>query len=140
MIKITPADSWFSKCVRERAEWKCERCGNQPNKQGLHCSHYHGRGQWGVRFEPLNAFANCMGCHLYFEARPHEFSEWVRNKIGNDNYELLNELRNDINRGKEYRRTKGKGEISKHYKDQFEIMQWARESGVTGRIEFVGWL
>ena len=40
-IKITPADTAFSKCVKERADWKCERCGTQYQEgdRGLHCSH-----------------------------------------------------------------------------------------------------
>ena len=28
-VKITPADTAFGKCVKERASWRCERCGTQ---------------------------------------------------------------------------------------------------------------
>ena len=35
---------------------------------------------------------------------------------------------------KMYRKTKGKGELSKHWKQQFDLMRQLRECGVTGRI------
>lgn len=139
----TPADYWFSRCVRERAEWTCENCGKQYHEgdQGLHCSHFFGRGNWAVRFEPLNAFAHCFSCHMHFEGNPHEFVAWAHfEKIGTGKYPLLVELSNDLMRGKEYRRTKGKGEIAAHYKAEFERMQAERAKGKRGRIEFVGWL
>src|SRR5690349_13419351 len=66
-------DYWFSLCVRQRANWHCECCGNyyepwigkngEPANPGLHCSHYIGRANYATRFEPLNVFAHCYGCH-----------------------------------------------------------------------------
>ena len=53
---------------------------------------------------------------------------------------LLRELADDTFRAKEYRKTKGKGEIAAHYREQFDLMRQARECGVTGRIEFEDWL
>ena len=138
----TPADTWFSRCVRERAGWRCESCGKQYNEgdTGLHCSHFIGRGNWAVRFEPLNAFAHCFGCHMKFEGNPNMFVEWVKGINGAANFEIVIEASNSIMRGKEYRRTKGKGEIAAHYKKEYESMKAQRAQGVTGRIEFVGWL
>jgi len=53
-IKIRKADSLFSNYIRRRADWKCEACGKDylTNKQGLHCSHYWGRGRENTRFDP----------------------------------------------------------------------------------------
>ena len=50
-IKITPADTAFGKCVKERA-LRCERCGTQYQEgdKGLHCSHGISRGQWGLAY------------------------------------------------------------------------------------------
>lgn len=50
--------------------------------------------------------------------------------------QLLQEMSNDIYRGKEARKTKGKGAVAKHYREQYDLMRQARECGVTGRIEF----
>ena len=79
-------DYWFSLCVRERAGWNCESCGKhyeswvgkngEPANPALHCSHYIGRANYAVRFEPLNVNAHCYYCHSQFEGNPHEFKEW----------------------------------------------------------------
>jgi len=53
--------------------------------------------------------------------------------------EIVIEHHNDIMRGKEYKRTKGKGEIAKHYKSEYERMMGLRAEGVTGRIDFAEW-
>lgn len=141
LIKKTPADNAFSDCVRERAGWCCERCGTyypEGRRGGLHCSHFHGRGNWGIRFDPLNAFSHCFGCHQKLGANPHEFREWVVEKIGEGAYEILLERKNDTGLGKMVRRTKGKGEIAKHYRDQLKAMRELRERGIS-ELEFEGW-
>jgi hypothetical protein len=54
--------------------------------------------------------------------------------------ELLRERRDDVQLAKMYRKTKGKGEIAKHYRDELKRIQGLRAEGVTGRIEFEEWL
>jgi hypothetical protein len=140
-IKITPADKWFSLCVRERAGWKCEYCETQYpiGAQGLHCSHYFGRGNWAVRLEPLDASAHCFGCHQKLSANPHLHYEWMKKRLG-DKYELLVELSNDIVKGKAYKITRGIGEVAAHYKREHEKMLELRAKGITKRLEFVAWI
>lgn len=141
-IKRTPADAAFSDCVRERANWHCEVCGtdytNRP--QGLHCSHYHGRGNWSVRLDPDNAEAACYGCHQKLEGSPHDFYLRWMEKLGEGAYQILLEKKNDTNLGKEYRRTKGKGDVAKHYREELKRMRELKADGETGRIEFDSWL
>lgn len=137
MIKRTTADDWFSKCVRIRADWTCERCGSkhEPNSRGLHCSHHYSRRNWGVRFEPLNAEALDYGCHSHYggtEAR-------MREVMSEAEMALLLELRNDLNRGREYRRVPMK-ELAAHYRKEYERMSAERAAGVVGRLSFVGFL
>jgi len=91
VIKITPADRYFSLCVRKRANWSCERChkGYSPPTTALHCSHYLGRGNWGTRFDPLNATSLCYGCHQYLGSRPLEHSEFMAARLGLDEIDRL---------------------------------------------------
>src|SRR5512139_1830886 len=91
LIKVTPADAAFSKCVRERAEWKCERCGAQhpPPTQALHCSHYHSRGHWSTRFDPKNVIAACYGCHNYLSMNREEYTKLMREIIGEQALDTL---------------------------------------------------
>ena len=131
-IKITPADTAFAKCVKERAEWKCERCGTQYEEghRGLHCSHGIGRGTWACRFMGLNAIAACYGCHQL------EGGNWMQRALTENERQLLQEVANDTFRGKEARKTKGKGDIAKHYREQLDQMRALRECGAIGRLEF----
>ena len=140
-IKITPADKWFSLCIRERNGWTCERCGMQYHTptSGLQCAHIFGRANKSVRLEPLNAFALCSGCHSYFTANPMNFSVFVKNKLC-EKYDILNEVSRDIMRGKEYVRAIKSGDAAKHYKKENERMLELRSQGNTGRIEFVGYI
>jgi len=140
-IKRTPADDWFSKCVRERAFWTCEKCGRgfTPPTQALGCSHFEGRANWGTRFVPENAISLCTGCHSRVESYRFEHEELHAKIFGPLMKDVIRELSQDIMHAKEIRRTKGKGEISKHYKNEYERMMELRAQGISGRLEFVGY-
>ena len=137
-IKRTPADAAFSKCIRERANWSCERCNkkHEENSMGLHCSHHHSRGKWGIRFEPINAEALCYGCHS-LEGGTEQRRKQV---LSDGEQDILWEKMADLSLAKESKKTKGKGEIAKHYRDEYARMKELRTQGETGRIEFVGWV
>lgn len=133
-IKLTPADLAFSKCIRERANWTCERCGtrHETSSKGLHCSHHHSRGNWSIRFDPLNAEALCYGCHSLTggteDRRKEVLTEYE--------IDLLWERKRDQDLGKLAKKTKGKGEIAKHYRQELARMQQLRDQGEVGRIDF----
>ena len=72
-IKRNQADTHFSYCVRARADWHCQRCEKDYtdlNRQGLQCSHFIGRGNWAIRYDPKNAISLCAGCHGFVEQHP----------------------------------------------------------------------
>jgi len=133
-IKRTEADKAFSKCVRERAGWKCERCNQQhaQNSMGIHASHHHGRGKWGIRFNPMNAEALCYGCHS-LEGGTQRRREAVMTDAENA---LLIERMDDVSLAKMYRKTKGVGAIAKHYRDELKRMTEVRALGISDRLEF----
>lgn len=68
-IKLRSTDTTFSNYIRERDGWNCQRCHKHYDKestadrQGIHCSHYWGRGHESTRFDPDNCVALCYGCH-----------------------------------------------------------------------------
>ena len=135
-LKVTSADTWVSKCVREAADWTCCRCGkkHQEGSQGLHASHGHSRGNWSVRFNTeLNIRAACYGCHM------SEGGHWIYRLLTEQERELLEELKNDTARGKLYRKTKGVGEISKHYREQYDQLRALRECGAKGQLTIEDW-
>ena len=145
-VKINPADKWFSKCVREAADWKCECCGKQYEEgtSGLHCSHYFGRKNYSVRFcggggneGVTNAFSHCFGCHQKLGSNPYDFTKWVTDTIGEGALEILIEKRNDINAAKMIK--KNLKDVAKHYKAEYERLKEERMKGEKGRLEIMSY-
>ena len=132
-IKVTPADKYFGFCIKERVNWTCEKCNKyfpEGGRQGLDTSHGFGRGNWEIRFDPLNAMALCYGCHTHYGGVQ---------QLDDKTRDILYEKMQDRDLGREARRTKGKGEIAKHYREELKRMKELRADGETGRIEFVGY-
>lgn len=90
-IKIRKSDKLFSTFIRQRANWKCERCGRQHEmtSQGLHCAHVFTRSREATRHDPENAYALCYGCHSWGHRNPLQFHEWVKGKMGDEAYMRL---------------------------------------------------
>ncbi len=91
-IRIDKLDALFSEYIRKRAmkdTHGCERCltWKQDYKE-LQCSHFFGRGQKSVRYDPDNAAGLCFGCHQYFGSHPLEHTEWFNSRLG-DKLDLL---------------------------------------------------
>lgn len=84
----------------------------------------------------MNAEALCYGCHSHVGGTDQR----IRECLNEDQYALLLELKNDIDRAKQVRKTKGAGDIAKHYREELARMKALRSNGETGRIEFVGWV
>lgn len=92
-IKLRSTDTLFSKIVRTRDGWKCQRCGNQftPPTSGLHCSHYFGRGRENTRFDLDNCIALCYGCHRLWghgDLRD-EYTAYMKRKLGEVGFQNL---------------------------------------------------
>ena len=136
-IKITKADSFFSKCIRLAADYQCQRCGAQhdASSKGLHCAHYHSRGIWSIRHDPLNAAAMCYGCHSYIDSHPAEKLQWFAQHLGNKNVEILLEKKQNSKSG----RKREQKEITQHYKAEFERMMQLRADGYLGKMQLVGY-
>lgn len=92
-MKTTDAklDTIFSKLVRNKAEWRCERCddGYAVHAENLHCSHFMGRRYRGTRWDFENAFAHCMKCHHYFSMNPVEFRRWALKAMGQEKFDRV---------------------------------------------------
>lgn len=96
-LKRTEADQLFSKYIRERSDWFCEKCfmDCKDNKGYLDCSHYHSRAKRSVRFDPMNAAALCKKCHDYMGKNPREHEAFFLKRLGRNSFQLL-ELRASI--------------------------------------------
>lgn len=90
-IKIDRADQLFSKWIRNRDSWQCQRCKKQypEGSQGLHNSHFYGRGHESTRFEPDNCQALCFGCHQYLGSNPNDHRDFMLKKLGQKRFDTL---------------------------------------------------
>lgn len=135
--KITPADSAFSKCVRERNNWTCERCNKQyeENSMGLHCSHVYTRSHRTIRWCGDNAQALCFSCHQWYGGNPIESGKWVEGILGQG---VIGLLREKMNSRVKVSKLEEK-EIAAHYRNELKKLKQRRMEGETGRIEFESW-
>jgi len=135
-IKRTPLDAVFSDLVRERADWTCEVCQKHfPDRKGagLHASHYFGRRGLSTRFHGDNVFSHCYGCHQKLGSNPHEFTAWVKSRLGDTRYD---ELVLRAHRPQKYSKAERK-EMQEHFKAQLAYIRRRRREGEVGIIEFV---
>ncbi len=138
MIKILPADKYFSLCIRERSDNTCERCGTvYQGRPGLQCCHYESRRNYSLRFDPINAFSLDFGCHQLLDGSPIQFTKFYIEKRGQLALDVLVELSCNINRGKEIKHSLK--EIETHYREEYESMLLKRSYGLTGWLDFIGY-
>jgi NAD-dependent dihydropyrimidine dehydrogenase PreA subunit len=92
-ITIRSTDKLFSKYIRTRDEWVCNRCHRQHpvNSGSLHNSHYWSRGKESVRFDPENCIALCYPCHqLWGHGDEREdYKEFMIERLGKKGFKLL---------------------------------------------------
>jgi hypothetical protein len=85
------ADRQFSRFIRERDDWRCQRCRQAHSRKSveLHSAHMFGRGKPATRFDPENACALCVGCHQHLDTHPDLKREFFRNRLGDEAFEAL---------------------------------------------------
>lgn len=91
-IKVRANDTQFSRYIRLKHK-KCQRCGRKGDGEegifGLQAAHYHSRKKESVRFDPKNVSAICISCHRYFHQHPTEHTAWMKELLGEREYDLL---------------------------------------------------
>ena len=135
--KIKPADTAFSRCVREAHDWTCERCNAQHERgsMGLHNSHIYSRRHRTIRWCKENTQALCFSCHQWFGGNPADSGQWITELLGEGFIDRLREKR-DIKL--KISKTEEK-EIAKHYRQQLKDLESKRLSGQTGYIDFISY-
>jgi hypothetical protein len=135
-VKRDKYDRIFSDIVRERADHTCEHCGKYEGKtQSCHCAHIHGRASRATRWCADNVICLCASCHFNFGTHPTEFTNWLREYLGQGYLDVLSERAHSIKKWTKH----DKEEMYKHYKDEYKIMMKARNNGVEGRITFLNY-
>lgn len=136
-IKIKPADTAFSKCVRAANNWTCEKCKTkyEEGSQGLHCSHIFSRRHRTIRWCKGNVQALCFHCHQWFGGSPADSGIWIASCLGEAHIEILREKRDSRVKVSKLEEK----DIAKHYREQFKIIESKRLDGQVGYIDFISW-
>ncbi len=136
-IKRNPADDAFSKCVRARTNYTCERCHKQYDKSssGLHCSHNFSRRHRTIRWCKDNALALCYSCHAWFGGNPADSGKWLEQQIGKGMINILREKRDSRVKVPKLEEK----DIAKHYRNQLKMIEKKRADGECGIVEFISW-
>jgi len=97
-IKINATDILFSKWIKIRDKFRCQRCGRlyQEGDRGLQCAHCFGRRVKATRWRDTNACALCTGCHSVVDSNPEEKRELFIRLFGEREYKTnraLHDLR-----------------------------------------------
>lgn len=137
-IKRSPADKAFSDCVREAADYTCAWSGKKferGNAQGLHCSHHYSRSHRNIRWDEMNACALSFAAHKRYGSDPIEGVAWLEEYLGEGVMEILKEK-------KAHKIKIPKAEeklIASHYKAELAKLLERRESGETGKLNFLSY-
>lgn len=94
IARKTARDKEFSRKIRERAGWKCEKDGQYFGPEAgarLHAAHIFSKGGFPhLRHDEDNAIALCYRHHRWWaHIDPVDFTEWVRGHLGEERYEAL---------------------------------------------------
>jgi hypothetical protein len=119
-IRIDKRDTVFSKLIRLRDQWICQKCGRYyPKGHGLQCAHVFSRRHQSTRYDPDNAVALDFTCHQYFGENPVEFTAWIRQYLGDVRFEMLQERHRRI-----VKRTKADSEaLYQHLRTQLKALE-----------------
>lgn len=89
------ADRSFSLYIRQRDGWRCVLCGDTERKR-MTCGHLFARGPYSTRWDVRNAFCQCSPCNGRHEHNPHIFTLWYIQQFGQQQYERLWQLHNQL--------------------------------------------
>ena len=93
MIKRDKYDRVTSDLVRALRGYTCEKCGLVGKKGAdgpqMHAAHIVGRRNAGTRYDLDNILCLCAYHHSYFTERPVEFTDWLREYMGEEKVDAI---------------------------------------------------
>jgi hypothetical protein len=119
-IRISKFDTLFSKIVRLRDRFNCQKCRRYyPQGHGLQCAHVFSRRHQSTRYDFDNAVALCFADHQYFGENPTIFTAWIKKHLGEVRYAEL-----EARHSKIVKRTKADSEaLYEHLKGEYRALQ-----------------
>lgn len=125
-VKVSPADTAFSLCIRTAANYTCEKCGKADKR--MECSHIYSRKHRTIRWCKDNAMCKCNYCHRWWHQNPLDAAAWFLSKVGEAFVEILKEKRDSKVRVSKLEEK----EIAAHYRAELKKLE-------DGATDFDSW-
>lgn len=80
-------DKAFADWIKDRDDWTCQGCGVAFREDGplpahaFQCAHGFSRRYHSTRWDPLNAWTLCRGCHVRWTHDPLGWDEWMMTHV-----------------------------------------------------------
>ncbi len=137
-LKITLLDSLYSKAIKIRDDYTCQRCFNKfepgPNP-GLHLAHCFSRARQLIRCFEDNAVALCVHCHIWgkegFPALDKNLPmkyRWFNKRLGAARFKKLKHMNDNPGR---YQKP-DKQELRDYYRAKIKEMESQRDGFIFG--------
>lgn len=78
---VAKLDKITAQVIKLRDDYTCQKCGGKPKPQGCHWAHIYSRTSQKMRWDLLNSFVLCNGCHRFWHANPIDAENWLKNKF-----------------------------------------------------------
>ena len=125
-VKVSPADTAFSLCVRTAANFTCGKCGKTDAR--MECSHIYSRKYRAIRWCKENAMCKCNYCHRWWHQNPLDAAAWFVSLVGESFVDLLKEKRDSKLKVPKTEEP----EIAKHYRAELKKLE-------NGAADFQSW-
>ena len=95
---VKKKDDLWAELVKERDDWTCqypgcERYFPEGSRQGLHAHHgVAGRTARSVRWRLEQGVSLCFGHHMIAHQRPLDFADFMRERLGSEQYDEIRRL------------------------------------------------
>lgn len=131
-MKVSKADEYFSKCVREGNGNICEWCGKHGR---METSHVFSRRHRTIRWAKINANCLCNGCHRKWHESPLAAFDWFEAKFGEGRIQVLREKMNSKVKVPKMEEK----EIAAHYRKELKKIQEQISNGDEPPYDFESW-
>jgi len=98
--EIKKLDKIWSEKIKEIGNYRCLKCGTTNRK--LESAHIVGRGAYNTRWRLDNGLCLCFTCHQDYDQHRNHMESWVRDWIGEEKWNELQEAGRPCNAGKKY--------------------------------------
>jgi hypothetical protein len=97
-LRVKKEDVIWAEAVKIRDDYTCQfpTCGTyypEGHRQGIHAHHVFPKARAPrIRHTVLNGITLCFGHHMWAHSQVLDFHDWIRDRIGADEYDELRRL------------------------------------------------